>query len=193
MTEVDYTIKVEKIMEVENAINVMIKLAKDKGNYKKGDKLTIMASNPNLYLDISMVVQSDVKAREFMNHVTKIVSSNENINITQIWFNVKIINMPRGQGRRKIIKMSKDVAKDVRTKQCITQINNSDNLCCLRAIVVALTYSSNNIFSRFLSDMDIKQVRMGMHIQMELVQELYRNILIGNITWADKENPCTYT
>ena len=43
-TEVDYIIKINKIMEVENAINAMIAHAKKQGNYKEGDKMRIVAS-----------------------------------------------------------------------------------------------------------------------------------------------------
>jgi hypothetical protein len=72
-TETNFTIKVNKIMEVENAINALIAHAKKEGNYKKGDKITIVVSNPNFNHDISAVVQSDVKATEFMKHIAKIV------------------------------------------------------------------------------------------------------------------------
>jgi len=91
---VDYAIKIEKIMEIENAINAMIYLAKKKGNYRKGDKLIIVVSNPNFHYDISTDVQSDVKAIEFMKHIAKILSSNESLNITQCHFNVKIFSIP---------------------------------------------------------------------------------------------------
>ena len=70
-------------MEIENAINVMISHAKKKGNYQKGNKLTIVVSNPNFHHDISTVVQADVQAVEFMNHIAKILSSNEDLGITQ--------------------------------------------------------------------------------------------------------------
>ena len=171
-TEVDYTIHIEKIMEVENAINAMIKLAKQKGNYTPGDKLTIIVSNPHFNHDISTVVQSDAKARSFMNHVGRILSSNENLSITQTKFNIKIINMPKGQGRSKIINLS----QDVHTKKCITQIRNKDNLCCPRAIITALTYNTNKILDRELSELNIKHIRQGRKIQTELTQELCKRV-----------------
>ena len=82
-TEVDYSIKVNKIMEIENAINAMISHAKKRGNYQKGDKLTIVVSNLNFHHVISTVVQADVQAVEFMNHIAKVLSSNEDLDITQ--------------------------------------------------------------------------------------------------------------
>jgi len=139
-TEVDYTIKINKIMEVKNAINAMIKLAKEKGSYKQGDKMVIVASNPDFNHDISKNVDN---AEELMEYVENILSSNEDLDITQCIFHIQITNIPHGKGRvTKII----NLANDIKTKICITQIQNNDNLCCPRAIVTGLTYHTNDIF-----------------------------------------------
>ena len=50
--------------------------------------------------------------------------------------------IPHGGKPTKII----NLAEDIKTKRCITQIKNNDNLCCPRAIVTALTYHTDNIF-----------------------------------------------
>lgn len=171
-TEVEYIVQITKIMEVENAINALIKLAKEKGNYKKGDKITILASHPKFNHDISTVVESDIKARTFMEHVAHILSSNEEMDITQTRFNVKIINIPKGSKGSKIINLK----EDVRTKKCITQINNKDNLCCPRAIVTALTYHTDNILDRPITAMEKKCIRMGRKLQGELARELCKRL-----------------
>jgi len=44
-------------MEVENAISAMIDHAKNKGNYKKGDKMLIVVSNPYFNHDISRNIE----------------------------------------------------------------------------------------------------------------------------------------
>jgi len=153
-------------METENAINALIAHAKKESNYKKGDKITIVVSNPNFHHDISTVVQSDVKATEFMKHIAKILSSNEHLDIMQCRFNVKIFSIPRGSGKcAKII----NLANDVRTKKCITQIKNNDNLCCPRAIITALTYHTDCIFG---AKRNIKDIRKGRKVQTELAEEL---------------------
>jgi len=72
----------------------LIYLGKKKGNYRRGDKLIIVVSNSNFHHDISTDIQSDVKAVEFMNHIAKILSSNESLNITQCHFKVKIFSIP---------------------------------------------------------------------------------------------------
>jgi hypothetical protein len=118
----------------------MFSHAKKKGDYKKGDKIYVTVSNPYFNHPIS---REYVNALELINHIENILSSNEKITIDQCKFNVKIVSIPRGQGRiTKIL----NLANDIRTKRCITQIENNDNLCCPRAIVTALTYHTNNIF-----------------------------------------------
>jgi len=164
-TEVDFTIKINKIMEIENAINAIIAHAKKEGNYKKGNKITIAVSNPNFHHAISVVVQSYVKANEFMKHIAKILSSNEDLDITQCRFNVKTFSIPRGSKPNKII----NLVNDIRTKRCITQIKNNDNLCCPRAIITALTYHTNDIFG---TKRNITNIRKGLKVQTELAGEL---------------------
>jgi len=70
-TETALTIEMNKIIETENGIKGVINHAKEKGNYKKIDKIQIIVSNPWFHHDISTIVQSDVKAAEFMQHVAK--------------------------------------------------------------------------------------------------------------------------
>jgi hypothetical protein len=47
-----------------------------------------------------------------MKHIAKIISSNEDLDITQCRFNVKIFSIPRGSKSTKII----NLANDIRTK-----------------------------------------------------------------------------
>jgi len=165
-TETDFTIKVNKTMETEKAINALIAHAKRVGNYQKVDKITIVVSNLHFHHDISTVVKSDVKATEFMKHIAKILSSNEHLDITQCRFNVKIFSIPHGSGKcAKII----NLVNDVRTKRCITQIKNNDYLCCPRAIVTALTYHTDEILG---AKRNIEDIRDGRKVQTELAKEL---------------------
>ncbi|KAG8291825.1 hypothetical protein J6590_051727 [Homalodisca vitripennis] len=69
----------------------------------------------------------------------RILSSNEDVNITSIQRNVKVIKLPREQGPPS--KRITNLALDRRIKRCIVQINNDegDYLCGPWAVVVALT------------------------------------------------------
>jgi hypothetical protein len=101
-----------------------------------------------------------------MKHIAKILSSNEHLNITQCRFNVQIFSIPRGSGKcTKII----NLANDVRTKRCITQIKNNDNLCCPRA----LTYHTDCFFG---TKRNIKDIRDGRKVQTELAEELCKRL-----------------
>ena len=57
-------------------------------------------------------------------------------------------------------------------KRCITQIKNN-NLCCPRAIIKALTYHTNDIFS---ATWNIKDIRDDRKIQTELAKELCQRL-----------------
>lgn len=68
------------------------------------------------------------------------------------------------------------MSNDIRTKRCIIQIKNKDNLCCPRAIVTALMYHTNNIFIRSLTKRNIRHIREGQKIQSELTDELCKRL-----------------
>jgi len=104
-----------------------------------------------------------------MHHAAKILSSNEHLDITQCRCNVKIFNIPRGSKPTKNI----NLAKDIRTKRCIKQIKNTDNLCCPRATITALTYHNNNIFG---TKRNISHIREGRQIQTKLAEELCKRL-----------------
>ena len=103
-----------------------------------------------------------------MQHIAKILSLNGGLNIAQSRFNVTIFSIPRDSKPTKII----DLTNDIRTKTCITQINNNDNLCCPRAIITALTYTS----SIFGTKRNIAYIRVGQKVQTELTEELCKRL-----------------
>jgi len=144
-------------------------MAKEKGNYEEGDKIYVVVSNPYyFYHDISREVAN---TELLISHIENILSSNEHIlvNIDQCTFYVTISKIPRGSKPTKII----NLADDLRTKRCITQIKNNDNLCCPRAIVTALTYHTDNIFG---SKRSVKHIREGRRIQTKLAEELCQRL-----------------
>jgi hypothetical protein len=105
-TEVDYTIKINRIIEVENAISAMIDHARKNGDYKKGDQMRIVVSNPYFNRDMSKYVEDKDTLKEYIENI---LSSNEEIDITQCTFHIQISNVPRGQGRvTKIINLAND-------------------------------------------------------------------------------------
>ena len=88
----------------------MIDHAKKQGNYKKGDKMRIIVSNPHFNRDMSKYAEDKDTLIEYNENI---IPSNEKIDITQCTFHIQISNVPRGQGRvTKII----NLADDIRTK-----------------------------------------------------------------------------
>lgn len=73
--------------------------------------MTIVGDHPNLNHTIS-TIEFDIRVQAFMEHVVNALSFNEEMNIIQTTFNVKIINIPRGQGRSTFI----NLAQNRRTK-----------------------------------------------------------------------------
>ena len=66
----------------------------------------IVVKTPNFHHDISTLLNSCVKAINFMNHIARILSSNEFLDITQCKFNIKIFSIPHGTGKSKFINFS---------------------------------------------------------------------------------------
>jgi len=93
----------------------MIEKAKKQGNYNKADHMRIVVSNPHFNHDISKYIEDKDTLIEYIENI---ISSNEEIDITQCTFHIQISNIPRGSKPTKII----NLADDIRTKRCITQI-----------------------------------------------------------------------
>ena len=126
-TNIDYNIKLNKNMDIEEAINTMFDMAKKKGNYEEGDKIYVVVSNPYFNHDISREVEN---ARLLINHIENIISLNEHININQCTFYVTISKIPRGSKPTKII----NLAENIKTKRCITQIKTMI-ICAARELL----------------------------------------------------------
>lgn len=175
-TQTNYQIRLEKGMNVEAAVFGMLKEATVRANYRKGDKIQVVASHPEFHHDISVVLNttggagkiSKDDARAFIEHLSNILTSNQTIHISQVTFYIRVTNIPRGAGRAKIL----NLRESKHTKKSITQIKNTDNLCCARAIVVGLTHHSSVILGRSLSPSEIKNIRLGRPIQKQLALKL---------------------
>ncbi|KAE9530087.1 hypothetical protein AGLY_011549 [Aphis glycines] len=157
-----------KIDYTHKALDSMLKLAQRNSNYEKGDQINIIVMNPNLKNTISTGMKSDNFLTNLKSIVGNILTSDETIDITETTFQVQLVKIPRGSNRTKIINLS----ENIKTKNSIFQINNDDNLCCPRAIVVALSTQTNNILGHELDSNKIKQLKIGRKIQKDLALEL---------------------
>ncbi|XP_072400453.1 uncharacterized protein [Diabrotica undecimpunctata] len=143
--------------------------AKKQSGYKKGDKIQIIAHNVNFNHPISTTTSADTNMDSLLQHLENILTSNDTVLLADTKFDIQIFKMPRGSGRRRrMINLS----EDRRTKKSITQIKNNDTLCGARAVIVGLTYVTNEILGHKLIKSDVHNIRIGRTLQTVLAEKL---------------------
>jgi hypothetical protein len=160
----------KKITVIREGLNEMIKIVKQKTNFKEGDLMNIVINHPDLWNPISTGLSRTSDIDNLLNKIQSILTSNQDLDIIYgCTFYAEVVNMPRGGTNAKRLL---NIAEDSRTKKSIIQIKNKDNLCCPRAVIVGLTYHTNIIFGKEYDRNDIRYIRMGRNLQMTLAQEL---------------------
>ncbi|KAL4083957.1 hypothetical protein QTP88_029273 [Uroleucon formosanum] len=127
-------------------------VAQNSSAYEKDDKVSIALFNPNIKTPLYTGLRSDDVLTNLKSIINGLLTSNEEIDITETTFQVQVVNIPRGSRGNKIINLS----TDSKTKRSIIQIKNYDNLCCPRAIIAALATQTNNILGHKL---DFNKIR----------------------------------
>lgn len=122
----------------------MLEFAKKRTQFKENDRLNLIVSNPKFFYPISTRFECDNHIQKIKDKMLQILTSYESVNLFKYTFHIQTVNMPRGEGRAKIVNLT----EDTRTKQCIVKINNKDDLCGWRAVIVGLTYHTNVINTR---------------------------------------------
>lgn len=117
---------------ITSTVNGMRRYAARVMQYQRGDKINIVVENPKFNNPVSTGYKwTGDAAVKLVNKIRDIITSDTSIQLKDCLFRIIVVKMPRGSGRSKII----NLAEDKRTKQCIIQIKNRDNLCCPRAII----------------------------------------------------------
>jgi hypothetical protein len=145
----------KKITAVREGLNEMIKIVKQKTNFKEGDLMNIVVNHPDLWNPISTGMSRTSDINNLLNNIQSILTSNQDLDIYGCTFNAEVVNMPRGATNAKRLL---NIAEDSRTKKSITSIKNKDNLCCPRAVIVGLTYHTNIILGREYDHNDIRYI-----------------------------------
>ena len=130
---------------------------------------------------------------EFLNRSTRLdellqklagkLNSNESFNSSQ-GFQVEVVfvRMPgKGKGWKKNNAGQRCLDKENKRKQCIISINNTDNLCCARAIVTMRAHCHRNSGMEEFRNWD--NLKRGYPVQQREAQELHRK---ANVS----EGPC---
>jgi RNase P subunit RPR2 len=160
----------KKITTIREGLNEMIKIVKQKTNFKEGDLMNIVVNHPDLWNPISTGLSRTSDIDNLLNKIQSILTSNQDLDIYGCTFYAEVVNMPRGATNAKRLL---NIAEDSRTKKSITPIKNKDNLCCPTAVIVGLTYHTNIILGREYDHNDIRYIRMGRNLQTTLAQELH--------------------
>lgn len=164
----DYKLQINKGEDIKKSVYAMVAKLKKDTNFQKGDKMRVIVKNPKFNNVISTSLSSNTDPHKIMERVENILTSDESVDINQCEFRCMVVHLPKGGKGRKIL----NIAEDKRTKTSITEIKNKDNLCCPRAVITALTFKTNIILERELSQNEIKYIRKGRNIQGELAKKL---------------------
>jgi hypothetical protein len=86
----------KKITAVREGLNEMIKIVKQKTNFKEGDLMNIVVNHPDLWNPISTGMSRTSDINNLLNNIQSILTSNQDLDIYGCTFNAEVVNMPRG-------------------------------------------------------------------------------------------------
>jgi hypothetical protein len=96
----------------------------------------------------------------------------QDVELHDIEFEFVVVKLITGGKGRKIL----NLATDIKTKQSINEIKNTDNLCALRAVVVGLTYKDwallGRLLGRDITTNDVDYIRRGRLLQGTAAKKL---------------------
>lgn len=175
---------------LEDGLENMIGNIKKITNFTDGDIVNMHADNPKFFSPISTGnMTSNVSGRKILNKICSILTSDQSVNIDETVFSFQVIIMPKG-GKPKPCWEYLDLF--TKNKKCVIQINNQDELCCPRAIIVGLSYKTDVILGHKLTESQIKDLRHGRNnIQTRFTKELCQQLEIYDnrpFTYRDIEN-----
>ena len=161
--------KINKNNLITLALDEMIEYCKSETNFVEGDQMDIVVENEYFHNKaISTGYQRQNIGKHLRDKIIQITTSDQKVILEDCIFTIKVINIPRGEGRSRVI----DLEEDPITKRSIRQIHNNDNRCGIYAALVGKSYHTNTILDDPLSDNEIKYLRMGRNIMYELGSEL---------------------
>lgn len=92
---------------LKKRINNIIKAVNEKTNFQKGDLMNIIVLNDDFLTPISTGYQKKLNAEMLLNYIENILLSDQCVDINNTTYNIKVVNIPRGQGLKKINGYSK--------------------------------------------------------------------------------------
>lgn len=132
-------------------------------------RLSVQSSELNFAITIPFRRLSQLTSETFLSEVECVLQSYEEFVLDEsIDFDIIHVRLPSG-GVEKRCKYA-DLAKMLKEKQGIIRINNTDNLCCPRAIVTAMAHIDKHA--------QWESIRHGCKIQPDLAIKLHRKAVV---------------
>ena len=138
------------------------------------DQVRFVLSSNQLQTPIAIPFCSleELTTEKVLSHVEKVVQSNEEFRLnTTVNIDVIRVEMPHGSGRFK--RTTLNIRDYLKKKKCVIPINNRDNLCLARALVVSI--------ARIEKDPRYRGMSQGNGIQRERAFDLHEaaNVPLG--------------
>ena len=138
------------------------------------DQVRFVLSSNQLQTPIAIPFCSleELTTEKVLSHVEKVVQSNEEFRLnTTVNIDVIRVEMPHGSGRFK--RTTLNIRDYLKKKKCVIPINNKDNLCLARALVVSI--------ARIEKDPRYRGMSQGNGIQRERAFDLHEaaNVPLG--------------
>ena len=149
MTAKNYSVRFNNVLDNVNLLETQKRtygifdhLLKDvtKG-MNSTDQVRFVLSSNQLQTPIALPFcpLEELTTEKVLSHVEKVVQSNEEFRLNDT-VNIDIIRvaMPQGSGRSKVKRQTWNIRDYLKQKKSIITINNKDNLCLARALVVSI-------------------------------------------------------
>ncbi|XP_042910066.1 uncharacterized protein [Parasteatoda tepidariorum] len=115
-----------------------------------GDLIRICVDTTSLDSPLStkLMPVSEMTPEKIVSQIEKVIISGKKVDLdSSLKINILTIKRPLGSGRTKIL----NLPLNTKSKKSIIAINNQDELCCARAIVVAVAYLENDPRKKYIS------------------------------------------
>ena len=119
-------------------------------------------------MSIPFLPLEQLTTEKVLSYVEKVVQSNEEFRLNDtVTIDIIHVEMPQGSGRSKVKRTTYDIREYLKQKKSVIAINNKDDFCLARALVVSI--------ARIEKDPKYKQIQNSTkHIQLDRALDLHQ-------------------
>ena len=170
--------KVDLLESRRRTYNIFHHLIEDvTADMNPNDQVRFILSSDQLQTPIAIPFCSleELTSEKVLSYVEKVVQSNEEFRLNNtVDIDLIRVEIPQGSGKSKVKRNIVDIREYLRKKKSVITINNKDNLCLARALVVSI--------ARIEKDPRYKQIRnSNLAVQRERAFDLHEaaNVPLG--------------